>query len=27
VLLVDGCVSLIERRLLVWRPLAAEGRM
>jgi NitT/TauT family transport system permease protein len=26
VLLVDGAVSLIERRMLVWRPQAAVGR-
>jgi NitT/TauT family transport system permease protein len=26
VLLVDGCVGLIEQRLLVWRPPAADSR-
>ena len=26
VLIVDGVVSLVERRLLVWRPIAAETR-
>jgi NitT/TauT family transport system permease protein len=26
VILIDGLVSLIERRLLVWRPVAAETR-
>jgi len=23
---IDGLVSVIERRLLVWRPIAAETR-
>ncbi|CCD98234.1 ABC transporter permease [Bradyrhizobium sp. STM 3809] len=26
VILIDICVTLVERRLLVWRPDAAEGR-
>jgi NitT/TauT family transport system permease protein len=26
VLIVDGVVSLVEQRLLVWRPIAAETR-
>jgi len=26
VLAIDGLVSAVERRLLVWRPLAAETR-
>jgi NitT/TauT family transport system permease protein len=26
VILIDMAVSLVERRLLVWRPVAAESR-
>jgi len=26
VILIDVGVTLVERRLLVWRPTAAEGR-
>jgi NitT/TauT family transport system permease protein len=26
VILIDLAVTLVERRLLVWRPAAAEGR-
>jgi NitT/TauT family transport system permease protein len=26
VIVIDGGVSLVEKRLLVWRPVAAEGR-
>ena len=26
VILIDMVVTLVERRLLVWRPVAAEGR-
>jgi NitT/TauT family transport system permease protein len=26
VILIDMVVTLVERRLLVWRPTAAEGR-
>jgi sulfonate transport system permease protein len=26
VLVIDGCVTLIENRLLVWRPMAATGQ-
>jgi NitT/TauT family transport system permease protein len=26
VILIDIVVTLVERRLLVWRPSAAEGR-
>jgi NitT/TauT family transport system permease protein len=26
VILIDFAVTLVERRLLVWRPVAAEGR-
>jgi NitT/TauT family transport system permease protein len=26
VIVIDGVVTLIERRLLVWRPVAADTR-
>jgi NitT/TauT family transport system permease protein len=26
VIVIDGLVTLVERRLLVWRPVAAETR-
>jgi NitT/TauT family transport system permease protein len=26
VILIDVAVTLVERRLLVWRPTAADGR-
>ena len=26
VIVIDSIVSLVEKRLLVWRPLAADGR-
>jgi NitT/TauT family transport system permease protein len=26
VVVIDGLVSLVERRLLIWRPVASETR-
>jgi NitT/TauT family transport system permease protein len=26
VILIDVAVTMVERRLLVWRPVAADGR-